>query len=174
MAILVLHMPQGDVRTNLAASRERGSLTRLPNVDQWLHDRVVETIAAQANGYVAYTNLGGHHTVCLVGDGRSRNPREVCPDLILSDPASFLVDHVVEVETEDSIRTPAVQRWIDIAHAIHRRGQFWILVPAARSALAAQLCRQYGIPAKIGTWSADSQGVLVSWPAPLRAPAYRP
>ncbi|TSC72020.1 MAG: hypothetical protein G01um101438_780 [Parcubacteria group bacterium Gr01-1014_38] len=139
-------------------------------LDAWLHDRVVETVAAQASGYAAYTNLGGHHSICLTGSFP-----EVSPDVILCDPESFLVDHVVQVETEGSIDPSAARQWVNIARAVHGRGQFWILVPPFAVSTAARLCQQYGIPAKIGTWSADSRGVLVSWPAPLHAaPVRRP
>lgn len=167
-------MPQGEIRTKLT-SGEKGLLTRLPNVDQWLHDRVMETIAAQANasGYVAYTNRGGHHSVCLTGGAGSRGSREVCPDVILCNPESFLVGHAIEIEMENSINASTAQRWLDIARAIHGRGLFWIFAPSSQLALAAQLCQQHRIPVKIGTWSADSQGVLISWPTRLHTAPVR-
>lgn len=154
---------QGEISTSLAQS-ESAAGARRESLNRWLHDRVVETIAAEASGYVAYTNRGGHHSVCLTGTFP-----EVSPDVILCDPESFLTDHVVEVETEESVGPSAVQRWTNIARAVHGRGQFWILVPPAEISTAARICRQYNISANIGTWSADSEGILLSWPAPAYA-----
>lgn len=156
-------MLQGETTTHTPLN-EQGMLTRRPNLPQWVHDRVVETVAAHARGYAAYTNTGGHHSVCLTGSFP-----EVSPDVIICDPESFLVDHVVEVETDESFERPVIERWVNIAHAVHGRGQFWILVPPAAAPSVTRLCRQHGIRAKVGTWSVDSQGVLISWPAPIHA-----
>lgn len=153
---------QGEMET--VASGEQGVLTRRPSLDAWVHDRVAQTVARQAIGFAAYTNVDGHHSVCLTG-----NFREACPDVILCDPESSLVDHVIEVEVDESIHAKTAQRWLDVAHAVPGRGHFWILVPPSAVASAAQLCQRYGIAARIGTWHVQGDDVTIAWPVPLTA-----
>lgn len=153
---------QGEMEA--VAPGEQGVLTRRPSLDAWVHDRVASAVATQAVGYMAYTNIGGHHSVCLTG-----NFREVCPDVILCDPESFLVDHVMEVETDETITPKTAQRWSNIARAVPRRGHFWILVTPSAVASAAQLCQQYSIAAGIGTWRVNERDVTIAWPVPLHA-----
>ncbi|TSC64546.1 MAG: hypothetical protein G01um1014106_76 [Parcubacteria group bacterium Gr01-1014_106] len=161
-------MRQGELRTETAAPGGQGMLMRRPSLDLWIHDRVAATVAAQAVGYAAYTNIGGHHSMCLTGSFR-----EVSPDVVICDPESFLVDHVVEVEVEDTIQPDTAQRWLDIARAIQGRGVFWILVQPSAIASARQLCDAAGIAAHIGTWSINGDTITITWPVPLRAAPVR-
>lgn len=123
-----------------------------------LHDRVVQAIARQAVGHVAYTNARDHPSACLV-----TGPWEVWPDVILCDQDTLLVQHVIEVETPESLSAAQVQRWAHVAHAVRDRGAFWLLVPDALIDRARHLCRQHGIRARVGVWSLTPQGVTVAW-----------
>lgn len=122
------------------------------------HDRVVAAIAAQASNYIAYTNIGGHHSAYLI------QPRfEVSPDIVLCDSENWMVEHVIEVEADDTVVPASAQRWLSCARAVRHRGKFWLLVPANAVRTATRLCQQYRIPARIGAWTFDGQNVSVDW-----------
>lgn len=129
-----------------------------------LHDRVVKAIASQAVGHVAYVNLEGHPSASLI-----RGSREISPDVILCDQDTLIAQHVIEVETLDSLSPAQIPQWARADAAVHDRGHFWLLVPAAGYERAGALCRQSGIRARIGVWSLDPGGVTVSW-EPAREP----
>ena len=122
------------------------------------HDRVVAHIAAQASDYIVYTNIGGHHSAYLV-----QPPLEVCPDIVLCDSESWMVEHVIEVETEETVNPASARRWMSAARAVRHQGKFWLLVPPTVMRAAMLLCQQYRIPARIGVWTVDGQKVTVSW-----------
>lgn len=120
------------------------------------HDAVVLSIAHATRGYAVYTNTGARRAIC-VGAGNE----EIFPDVILCDAESFIVRHVIEVETEDSITAARTTRWARIARTCR---SFWLLVPPRSLFTAARLCRQAQIPARIGTWSANpADTVSVEW-----------
>lgn len=123
-----------------------------------LHDRVVNAIAKQAISHVAYTNSGNHRTFCLVSGSQ-----EVWPDVILCDQDALLVEHVVEVETLESLTPKQLDRWRTIAAAVRDNGILWLLVPDIAVRRAADLCREHGIRARVGSWSLTPGGVTVSW-----------
>lgn len=133
-----------------------------PNA-QRIHDHVLETILASRLGFATYANLGGHQTLCLTTPGR-----DLTPDLALCDRESFIVRHLVEVETTESITDAQAEKWAAEAHGPWR---LWILVPQNATAKAAELCRQRGTPARIGSWSERPDGVTIQWPE--RAPIAR-
>lgn len=123
-----------------------------------LHDRVVNAIAKQAISHVAYTNRDNHRTFCLVSGSQ-----EVWPDVILCDQDNLLVQHVVEVETYESLTLTPLDRWRTIASAVRANGTLWLLVPEAAVQQTADLCRAHGIRARVASWSLGTGGVTVSW-----------
>lgn len=123
-----------------------------------LHDRVVNAIAKQAISHVAYTNSSNHRTFCLVSGSQ-----EVWPDVILCDQDTLLVQHVVEVETLDSLTATQFDRWRTIAAAVRANGTLWLLVPDTAVQQTTDLCREHGIRARVGSWSLGAGGVTVSW-----------
>lgn len=130
---------------------------------QWMHDYVVRSVAAAATGYLVHANLHEGHG-SFVGAGL-REFSEISPDLLLCDPESFGVRHVIEVETKDSMTSSQVERWHRIAHSARSlpTSDFWILVPLSSVGLAVRLCRKHGVPARIGTWTFGPSGVTTAW-----------
>ena len=123
-----------------------------------LHDAVVTTIARTTRGYAVYTNTGKSRAVCIAA-----GPGEIFPDVILCDPESLIMRHVIEVETESSVAIPdRVPRWARIARMC---GSFWLLVPPHTLLTAVRLCLNARITAQIGTWTADQAGIVsITWP----------
>jgi len=127
-------------------------------MQQGLHDRVIETIATKDNVHAVYLNMGSHRNACV-----TVRRHEVYPDIILCDRETFRVEHVMEVETEESVSDEKSKTW-----ALEVRGpwQLWILVPRTTVGLTAQLCRRYGIRAHIVPWSLLPDGIQIEWSAP--------
>lgn len=123
------------------------------------HDRVVEEFASRVRGRSVYVNVRGHHAACL-----SDGAQTVCPDILICDPETLLVEHIIEVETPETLSRAQASHWKDTAHAVRHCGKFWLLVPSASSDVAAHLCRRYGIPARIAVWSIEAHGLSITWP----------
>lgn len=141
-----------------------GDLSR-SQPSQALHQRVVRAIAAREVRHAVFTNAGLHKTACL-----TVRQREVYPDLVLCDRESFRVEHVIEVETPDSLNDQEAQRW-----ALLSRGpwEFWLVVPRSHFYLARTLWQRYGVRGRLATWSNSADAVSVVWPDRAEArPAY--
>jgi len=114
-------------------------------LEQNIHDRVIQIAAENLrrnNNYYVYTNPGTHHNT---------NIGNLYPDLILTPPNSNNVQFIIEIETADSVNAnEALSQWKAYSNL---GGTFYLLVPQVSRILAENICRQYGIQVKFGTWT---------------------
>lgn len=110
----------------------------------YLHDRVIEIAAnnlRQTGNYRVYTNPGNQHNTRI---------GTLYPDIILTPPTTNTVQFIIEVETADSVTAnEALAQWKGYSSL---GGTFYLLVPRESRILAENICRQYGIRAKFGTY----------------------
>jgi hypothetical protein len=114
---------------------------------QDIHDRVIQVAAdnlQRGRQYTVYTNPGTQHNT-RIGN--------LYPDIILTPLNSNNVQFVIEVETSDTVNAnEALTQWKGYSNL---GGTFYLLVPQESKILAQNICRQYGIRAKFGTYSID-------------------
>lgn len=112
---------------------------------QNIHDRVISVAAEslkQSGNFIVYTNPGSQHNT-RIGN--------LYPDIILTPPNSNNVQFIIEVETSDSVNAnEALTQWQAYSNL---GGTFYLLIPQESKILAQNICRQYNIQAKFGTWS---------------------
>lgn len=112
---------------------------------QYIHDRVIQVAAEnlrRTNNYRVYTNPGTEHNTSI---------GNLYPDLILTPPNSNNVQFIIEVETVDSVNAnEALSQWKAYSNL---GGTYYLLVPQESRILAENICRQYGIQVKFGTWT---------------------
>lgn len=153
---------------------------------QWMHDYIVRQVSASAKGYLVHTNVHdsmheGHGS--HVGVGREVFA-EVFPDLLLCDPESFSVRHIIEVQTDESPPPQHIARWVQMSRSMRGlpESDFWILVPPSRLAEIRNLSRRLFVPVNIGTWELGPRGLTITWdpaheaavPTPASPPMTRP
>ena len=112
---------------------------------QNIHDRVIQVAAdslRETNSYIVYINPGTQHNT-RIGD--------LYPDIILTPTNSNNVQFIIEVETSDSVNAnEALTQWRAYSNL---GGTFYLLIPQESRILAENICRQYNIQAKYGTWT---------------------
>lgn len=118
-------------------------------LSQSLHDRVIQTAAANLTNWTVYTNPG-QQKKAYIGNAY--------PDLILTNRATNNIEFVIEVETTDSVTAhEAYGQWRQYANL---PGTFYLLVPLESRKSAAFFCNQYGINAKFGTYWIDNFNII--------------
>lgn len=112
---------------------------------QSVHDRVIQIASEnlmRSGNYRVYTNPGTEHNTSI---------GNLYPDIILTPLNSNNVQFLVEVETADSVNAnEALSQWKAYSNL---GGTFYLLVPQESLILAKNICIQYGIQAKFGTWT---------------------
>ena len=114
---------------------------------QAIHDRVISVAAdnlVRGRKFKVYRN-----------PGQELNTRigNLYPDIILTPPTSNNIQFIIEVETSDTVNaSEAISQWKSYSNL---GGTFYLLVPQESRVLAGNICRQYGIRARFGTYSID-------------------
>lgn len=120
---------------------------------QNVHDNVIQVAAdnlVRSGNYRVYTNPGTQQNTSI---------GNLYPDIILTPTNSNNVEFVIEVETADSVNAnEAIMQWRTYSNL---GGTFYLLVPSESRILAGNICLQYGIQAKFGTWSINNFNQLV-------------
>ena len=139
-------------------------MTKHPHPSQWFEDRVIGMITAREATHAVYSNQGGHRNACITVRGR-----ELYPDLVLCDRETWRIEHIMEIETEESITEEKAKVW---ALESHGPWKFWLVVPRSAVAQVANLCSRSGVRTHIVTWTARSDSISIDWPAlePARGP----
>jgi hypothetical protein len=121
-------------------------------LSQNIHDRVI---------HVAANNLqrvGKYHVYRNPGAEKNTRIGNLYPDIILTPPDKNDVLFVIEVETSDSVNAnEALTQWKPYSNL---GGTFYLLVPQQQRILAENICRQYGIVVKFGTYTVDNLNQL--------------
>lgn len=120
--------------------------------DQNIHDRVIQ---------VAADNLknSGRFQV-YVNPGSQKNTRigNLYPDIILTPATTNNVQFIIEVETSNSVNAnEALSQWQAYSNL---GGAFYLLIPKESRTLAENICRQYNIRARFGTWTINIHNEL--------------
>jgi hypothetical protein len=122
-------------------------------INQPLHDRVIEIASnnlRQTGNFRVYSNPGTQHNT-RIGN--------LYPDIILTPTSTNEVQFIIEVETVDSVNAnEALVQWKGYSNL---GGTFYLLVPRETRILAENICRQYGIRAKFGTYYANNLNQLI-------------
>ena len=117
--------------------------------NQNFHDQVVQIAAGYLDQakYTVYTNPDGLLNT-KVGN--------FYPDIIVTAKGNTTAIFIIEVETQDSVTAvEAMSQWLPFAGL---GGTFYLLVPHESLQLAKQLCNQYSIRAKFGSyWIVDGK-----------------
>jgi hypothetical protein len=127
---------------------------RVP-ASQSLHDRVIQTIKASQTKHDTYTNPSQEHNVS-VGIGRE----VIYPDLVLTKLRTMTIEHLIEVETAESVTDAESSQWALYAQG---PGTFWLIVPARQLAAAQTICLRKGVRARFGKWSTDNGRIHFEW-----------
>ena len=122
---------------------------------QSVHDRVIQVVAAAQGGFTTYTNPDGLHNtfVEIVG-------QQVYPDLILCSQATNSIEHLIEVETAESVTEDESAQWALYAQG---PGHFWLMIPSTSFGLAQEICRRRLIHARFGRWWYGTSGIAFDW-----------
>ena len=119
------------------------------------HDQVIEAVASAQKKHDPYTNPGQEHNWSIRVDGE-----EVYPDVLLCNPGTKTVAHLIEVETEDSVNDAEAVQWATYSRG---PGTFWLMVPHHKLAEAQRICRRYGIAALFGRWWINNGRIQFQW-----------
>jgi hypothetical protein len=134
---------------------EGGSMSYRKYPSQTVHDRVIADVAAVQTDLTPRTNPGSQRNWSVVAAQET-----IYPDLLLCEPGTGNVAHLIEVETQDSVTETESAQW-----AVYARGpgRFWLLVPSSSLALAQEICRRKGISANFGHWWLDGRAICIQW-----------
>lgn len=125
---------------------------------QSLHDRVIQAIKATQEKHDTYTNPGQEQNISVrIGQ------EDVHPDLVLCKPNTMTVEHVIEVETEESVTEAESAQWGRYSRG---PGKFWLMVPTNQLTTAQAICRRKGIASGFGKWWAENGKILFDWVQP--------
>ena len=126
-----------------------------PGSSQSIHDRVIQVVAEVQRDFTTYTNPDGLHNtfVEIVG-------QQVYPDLILCSQATNSIEHLIEVETAESVTEDESAQWALYAQG---PGQFWLMIPSTSFGLAQEICRRRLIHARFGRWWYGTSGIAFDW-----------
>jgi hypothetical protein len=119
------------------------------------HDRVIQVVAAAQGGFATFINPDGLHNTFVEIAGQ-----RVYPDLILCTPGTKIIQHLIEVETAESVTDDESGQWALYAQG---PGQFWLMVPSTSLDSAQEICRHRLISARFGRWWVGSARIEFGW-----------
>ena len=127
---------------------------RFPSSES-LHDRVIGVVGQAQTKHDVFTNPGHSHNWSVKIDGE-----DVYPDLILCKKGSKVIEHLIEVETEESVTDAESSQWAQYARG---PGKFWLMVPSKKLSTAQSICSRKGIAAQFGQWWVANGSLRFEW-----------